>query len=265
MASAKEEEELLKYFNEGSAVSRDIGDEKRDVQDNNAGVDWQEVIFNSLAVLGVLSALLASAIEDSFIVSFVGVICMIAAPAAAIKEIKLSDMESLRELMRRMKGEVKRIKNGNKKLEKENDELEKTIESLQEIEDSFEKIAEKQGQNVDTMVKLVEEFKKVQKEIEASIEAQIVQDLITAITTADKDGDFDVDEKEIAQLILRLDAMEGFELNEKLFREKWKKTDKSLSSILEIVQNLMDANVPEEENIFNIRAEHLLPRELRGL
>uniref|UniRef100_A0A7S4RT38 Uncharacterized protein n=1 Tax=Ditylum brightwellii TaxID=49249 RepID=A0A7S4RT38_9STRA len=94
MASAKEEEELLKYFNKGSAVSRDIGDEKRDVQDNNAGVDWQEVIFNSLAVLGVLSALLASAIEDSFIVSFVGVICMIAAPAAAIKEIKLSDMES---------------------------------------------------------------------------------------------------------------------------------------------------------------------------
>jgi len=252
MASAKEEEELLKYLKENPAVSRGIDDDDDDDDDELVGCTWEQALYNSLAILGVLSSLLAMSIEDSFAVSCVCVICMIVGPAAAIKETKLSNLEALKDMTKEMKGEAKKLESANKKLAKKNKKLKKGVERLKKLKESFDVITDQQGQSTEMLEKQLEEFKKIQEKIEANVETKVIQNLISVITTTDKDGDYEVDENEISQLVDRLNAIEGFTLNEKLFRQKWKKTDHSFGAVLEIVQNLMDANVPEKENIFKM-------------
>mmetsp|Transcript_18661 Transcript_18661/g.26936 ORF Transcript_18661/g.26936 Transcript_18661/m.26936 type:complete len:208 (+) Transcript_18661:531-1154(+) len=76
-------------------------DDDDDDDDELVGCTWEQALYNSLAILGVLSSLLAMSIEDSFAVSCVCVICMIVGPAAAIKETKLSNLEALKDMTKK--------------------------------------------------------------------------------------------------------------------------------------------------------------------
>uniref|UniRef100_A0A7S2DX52 Uncharacterized protein n=1 Tax=Helicotheca tamesis TaxID=374047 RepID=A0A7S2DX52_9STRA len=255
------EEEVLKYLNE--EADDQLRDVFIDVEGTSDSGTWEEALWNSLALIGIMSALLAISREDSFLVTFVGVVCLIATPAAAIKEVKLTNMEALRALARKMREQVKLFAKQNKRLKSENDRLEKNVNRLKSTESALEEISKQQGQSVEMLIKQVEEFKKIQKDIKQSLEAQIIQNLISVIMAADQDGDFVMEDGEIDELILRLNSVEGVQIDEVLFKKVLKKSNHSLSAVLEIVRNLLDDKVPEEENIFKIVTNKLLPRELQ--
>ena len=73
----------------------------------------------------------------------------------------------------------------------------------------------------------------------------------------DRDGDFSLNEFELNELVLRLHGRQGVEFNEANFR-KLVKANCTLASIMKVIRNLMDDDVPEKDCVFHLNASDLI-------
>ena len=94
-----------------------------------------------------------------------------------------------------------------------------------------------------------------------------MQNLISVVLTSDKDSDFVIDPEEIDHLKLRLKAIDGVDFSEENFKKALKmsgydpdsvdvqKGGYNIKAVLDVMKNLLDDDVPEEDNIFTIKPE----------
>lgn len=88
---------------------------------------------------------------------------------------------------------------------------------------------------------------------------------MTVIMRADRNQDFTIGPNELNVIIFSLKNIDGIEFNEKLFRELLEAHgDKygeegtyKIDGAMRVIRNLLDDDVPEEYNVFNIRTEQL--------
>lgn len=87
---------------------------------------------------------------------------------------------------------------------------------------------------------------------------------------SDQDADFIIDPEEIAGLKLRLDTIDGVDFSEENFNKALQRSGYDPNSVdvkaggfnikvvLDVMKNLLDDDVPEEDNIFTIKPDKLI-------
>ena len=71
--------------------------------------------------------------------------------------------------------------------------------------------------------------------------------------TSDNDDNMTIEEHEVSGLINRIKGINGVEVNESLFRDAITKSGGSLQCVMDIIRNLMDDDIPKENEIFIIK------------
>ena len=139
---------------------------------------------------------------------------------------------------------------------------------LKETEAKLEEISILQGVSVDTLVAQVKEFKEVQADMKESLQTKVLQNLIGVVITADKDKDFVIDPEEVDGLVVRLKSMDGVDFSEENFNKAVTKSGYdpsdatkggySINVVIEVMRNLLDDDVPDEDNIFTLKTDTII-------
>jgi DNA repair exonuclease SbcCD ATPase subunit len=170
-----------------------------------------------------------------------------------------------RQTLKEIRQEVNTLSLENEKLKTQNTELEKNTKKLQEVEKQLSDLSVLQGQSVDELVKQVREYREISEKMEENVKSQIVQNIISVIFTADQDRDFTIDAEEVDGLKNRLTSIDGVDFSEENFYKALvkagydpskidiKKGGYSIQAVVEVLRNLMESDVPEEDNIFTIQ------------
>jgi hypothetical protein len=141
---------------------------------------------------------------------------------------------------------------------------------LEEVEGSLQRMAN--TTNVNRLVEVVKENKRLQRQIKENLEAQVMQTVMTTLFRSDRNKDLSLSRNELYIFQVRMQNMEGVEFNDETFmkyidavddvndNDPTTKDDDTipLAKIMQLLRNLMDDNLTPEENIFVLHPEYLI-------
>merc|ERR1711862_480392 len=133
------------------------------------------------------------------------------------------------------------------------DELKGTVNRLQDVEDALETITQTQGQSVAAFAEQVEDSRAILNQMEKNLKANVLQNLFSVVMQCDADGDLNIDDDEIEDIIEKMSKLKGVKVNSNLFRHAIISQGRSIDSVMAIVRNLIEEGNdgrPEEEQIF---------------
>lgn len=147
-----------------------------------------------------------------------------------------------------------------------------------------------EGKGLDELEHQLQQSRDIFASMQDNLKADILQNLISVVLGCDNDGDMMLSDEEINNIILKLEGMNGVDLKEDLLREALVQNGRSLNgmnvivnaaavcdekvkerytivlnmyshssfhciAILDVARNLLDDNVPPEENVFIVKKE----------
>ena len=133
------------------------------------------------------------------------------------------------------------------------DDLSVTVDRLEDVEQALDVITQTQGQSIEAFESQVNDNRDILSKMQSNLKAYVLQNLLQVVIRSDNDDNMSIEEHEIGDLINRIEGINGVEVNESLFRDAITKSGGSLQCVMDIIRNLMDDNVPKENEIFIIK------------
>ena len=133
------------------------------------------------------------------------------------------------------------------------DDLSVTVDRLEDVEQALDVITQTQGQSIEAFEAQVNDNRDILSKMQSNLKAYVLQNLLQVVIRSDNDDNMSIEEHEIGDLINRIEEINGVEVNESLFRDAITKSGESLQCVMDIIRNLMDDNVPKENEIFIIK------------
>jgi hypothetical protein len=211
----------------------------------------------SLPLFVVVSAAATMLLTEGHVVNTSCLLTMLLAPYAAIQKRTLRGLGGMRGQQNQLRSSVNAISEQNRILHNSVEKLETEVTKLEHVEEELGEIAKSAQTNVNRLVQIVSENAILQAKIKLHLEQQVIQNVMTIVVTADSNRDWTLCKAEMEMLVMRLKAMPGIEFDEANFRKVCRKDSLTVAEIMNVLRNLLDDDVPEEDNIF-----HLKPREL---
>ena len=127
------------------------------------------------------------------------------------------------------------------------------------MEQGLSSIADNSGTQVQRLVDLVQENGQLQKEIKSTLEKQVMQQIIDVVVSSDRDGNFTLTPQETQGLKYRLQNLQGIQFNGSNFDHMIASDENelTLTDVMNILRNLLDDEVPEQDNVFVLDPESL--------
>lgn len=188
-----------------------------------AALCFQILIFMSGSILAIVA----------------GVSGSIVSVTAGVKQVALGNAGSLREAHSKVNEEVNAFKEENRKLTSTADEMEGEVSKLNDVEETLTNIAAQSGCSATELQDLVNENRATLKEQRALTKTVFQEQLLAAVLSTDRNGDFQIDEREANVLMLRM-KNQGIEFNEDKVRAGLLKTNGSMGALLEIIRDLAE-------------------------
>jgi len=226
-------------------------DEEQPLEMRSGGLTetvWEKVSIGAAAIvvpLAVYGFFVGNGINDVIAVAAAG-----GTTAVAVQQQKITELGSLREVSQRLKQETDQLHAETEVMKKEIDKLEETEKKLKETEEVLSDIADQQGSNIENFTKLVKDNRQILNKIAENLEATILHQIFDSVFSSDKDGDFELDPEEDEELCIRLGALSGVIFHKELFMEKLEKKGRSLNTILEIAENVLNKQIPADQKVF---------------
>jgi hypothetical protein len=209
-----------------------------------------ERLTAAIAAITVVLALVAISVEQTAVVIVAGILSIAMGPYAYFQQTRLTDIATLKETTAALELEVERLEEENKRLASTVDELAETVDDLQDLGDALDVISSSTNQSVITLEQQVEENKEILAKMKKSTRGRIIQNLISIIYRGDSNADNVISEEEATGVILGLKDVSGVTIHEERLRAAI--VGKSVESIVDVVQNLLNNQVPKEDRIFEI-------------
>mmetsp|Transcript_9711 Transcript_9711/g.15575 ORF Transcript_9711/g.15575 Transcript_9711/m.15575 type:complete len:256 (-) Transcript_9711:138-905(-) len=206
-----------------------------------------------IAGITIALSLAAMVVEGGAVVVVAGILSIIMGPYAYYQQTRLTDIATLKETTAAMEVEVNRFKEENKKLTSSVNELGETIDDLQDVEEALTIISQTEAQSVEALEKQVEENKEILDRMQKSTHGRIIQNMITIVYRGDKNMDNIISEDEATKMIDSLKEVRGVTVHEDRLRIAI--VGKSVEAIVDVVQNLLGDDVPEEKRIFEVSSK----------
>jgi len=179
------------------------------------------------------------------------------APYAAYQKRQLKDLGGLRGQHNALRETVNGLTAQNNILDGSIDTLALQVNNLEGVEATLEQVAKDGKTSVTRLTEIIKRNGEIQAKIKTNLERQVIQDLVTIVVATDRDGDFSLNEFELNELVLRLHGRQGVEFHEANFR-KLVKANCTLASIMKVIRNLMDDDVPEKDCVFHLNASEMI-------
>jgi translation initiation factor 2B subunit (eIF-2B alpha/beta/delta family) len=134
-------------------------------------------------------------------------------------------------------------------------ELSDTIDRLEDVEQALDVITQTQGQSVAAFAEQVKENRNILGQMQKNLRANVLQNLLQVVIRSDQDDNMTIEEDEIDDLIQRIQKINGVEVREEKFKAAIMGSGGSLSSVMDIIKNLMADDVSDEDDIFIIKED----------
>lgn len=211
-----------------------------------------EKVTGAVASCAVGTSVAAMVIEQSAVVVVAGVLSSVIGPYAYWQQTRLTDIAALKETHEAIQREVDRLQAENERLHRNVKDLGDTVERLEDVEQALDVITQTQGQSVGAFADQVKENREILNQMQKNLKANVLQNLLSVIIRSDVDGDFNIDDDELDDLVGRIKRINGVELREDRFREAIKGSGGSLQNVMSVVKNLLSDDVAEEDEIFKL-------------
>lgn len=182
---------------------------------------------------------------------------MLLAPYAAIQKRTLRGLGGMRGQQNQLRTSVNTLSDQNRILHNSVEKLETQVTKLEHVEEELGEIAKSAQTNVNRLVEIVSENAILQAKIKRRLEQQVIENVMAVVVNADSNHDWTLGKTEMDMLDMRLTAMPGIEFDEANYQKVCHKDSMTVVEIMNVLRNLLDDDIPEEENIF-----HLKPKEL---
>lgn len=210
-----------------------------------------ERIFIGIALVTVTTSLAAMIVTlGNIVIVIAGVFSIILSPYAYYQQTQLTDIRTLKETTEVVEREVNRLKSENDRLGTNIDTLGTTIDELKDVESALQVLSGQQGQSIDAFEKQVEENRKLLQNMQKSTKGRVIQNLIDIIYRGDQDMNNVIGPEETDSVIAGLKRLGDVVVKEDKLRAAIQ--GKSVEAVIDVTQNLMDDNIPQEERIFDI-------------
>ena len=213
-----------------------------------------EIFSGFIAVVSIGTSVLAMVFNPATKIVYVaGALSSIIGPYAYHQQTKLTDILALKETHEAVKKEVERLGSENARLAETVGDLSNTVDKLEDVEQALDVITQTQGQSVATFADQVKENREILKQMKKNLRANVLQNLLQVVIRSDQDDSMQIHPDEVGDLIARIKAINGVEVNEEKFKSMVKQSGGSLSSVMDIIKNLMTDDAPEEDQIFTVK------------
>lgn len=191
--------------------------------------------------------------KDQDTVVYVSSICGILMSLGAIRsQYILASIESLRCVHNKIRMQINTMMTENNKLQRNVSELQTQVKRVQNVEDEIAQIAQGSDQNVKKLVEIVKENEQIVKRQGILARQAFQEQLITSVFRTDRNQDMHITGREIDVLLLRMRAQDGIEINDDKFREYIMKSNGSIWSIVELLNEI---STPKEGQDCIIRVD----------
>ena len=196
-----------------------------------------ELLSGSVATVSVVASITAMVMNPNSLVIVAGLASSSLGPYAYYQQKKLTDIVALKETYEVVKREVSRLQVENIRLSETIEELSGTIDKLEDTELALDVITQTQGQSVAAFAQQVKEHDEILNQMQKHLKANKVQNLLQVIIRVDNDGNMQIEEGEIDNLLSKIKKINGVEVREDRFRDAIKSSGGSLSSVMDIIKN----------------------------
>jgi len=215
-----------------------------------------EIFSGAVAVVSVGTSVTAIVMNPGTIVYIAGALSSVIGPYAYYQQTKLTDIIALKETHEAVKREVDRLQRENIRLNETVGELSDTIDKLEDVEQALDVITQTQGQSVAAFAEQVKENRDILGQMQKNLRANVLQNLLQVVIRSDQDDNMQIEEDEIDDLISRIKKINGVEVREDRFKDAIMSSGGSLSSVMDIIKNLMADDISGEDEIFIIKDEN---------
>jgi uncharacterized protein YdbL (DUF1318 family) len=217
-------------------------------------------IIQGSAVACMVLNLVAMIIEWSGIMATAGIVGIGVAGGVVYFQNELRNEDTLRQVQNQLRHHVNDLAEENNKLSSNVTRLEGKLAPLKETETKLKTIADKNGVTVDKLRGLLKTNQQTLNKMRENLEADVMVSMIDIVLQADRTEDGIFSERELQGLVLRLKMNRNIEMNEELFKEEVAKlqTEKQqYSSILKLMEQIHEDDIPEDERVFKLSAQAL--------
>lgn len=211
-----------------------------------------EILSGTVAAVAVGTSVTAMVLVGSPIVYIAGALSSVIGPYSYYQQTKLTDILALKETHEAVKREVDRLQSENMRLNETVGELSDTIDKLEDVEQALDVITQTQGQSVAAFAEQVKENRDILGQMQKNLRANVLQNLLQVVIRSDQDDNMQIEEDEIDDLVSRIRKINGVEVREERFKEKIISSGGQLSSVMDIIKNLMADDVSGDNEIFVI-------------
>ncbi|KAL3807727.1 hypothetical protein ACHAXA_005328 [Cyclostephanos tholiformis] len=213
-----------------------------------------EIFAGCVAAFSIGTSVTAMVFNSgSAIVYVAGALSSVIGPYAYYQQTKLTDIIALRETHEAVKREVDRLQAENVRLNETVGELSDTIDKLEDVEQALDVITQTQGQSVAAFADQVKENRDILLAMQKNLRANVLQNLLQVVIRSDQDDSMQIEMDEVDDLISRIKKINGVEVSEERFKRAIRTSGGSLSSVMDIIKNLMAEDASEEEQIFTMK------------
>jgi hypothetical protein len=121
-------------------------------------------------------------------------------------------------------------------------------------------VAQSAQTSVNRLTEIVIRNAEIQAHIKQNLEKQVLSSLVSIVVNTDNNRDFELNEMELNTLMLRLRGVKGVAFDEANFRKVIPKAPVPLARIMMVVRNLLNPDVPEEDNVFHMKPKEMLKK-----
>ena len=198
-----------------------------------------ELASGFVAVLAVGSSVTAMILNFSVLTLIGGLACSGVGSYSYYQQTKLTDIIALKEAHEAITRECDRLTAENVRLNETLGDLSNTVDKLEDVEQALDVITQTQGQSVATFAEQVKENENIFHQMEKNLRANVLQNLLQVVIRSDQDDNMTIEEDEIDDLVDRIQKINGVEVVEERFKEAIMESGGSLSSVMDIIKNLM--------------------------
>jgi septal ring factor EnvC (AmiA/AmiB activator) len=204
----------------------------------------------------VASSILSWQASSNILVKTASTTTLLFGPYVAYQHRKLKNLNSLRQAQNNLRGQVNYLVNENERLQRNLSKLDSSVAQLERVERELTRIAGT-SYNVKRLVEIVNETNEIQQRMEKSLKSKILSTILGVVCKSDANGDFNISEKELQVLIVRLSMMDGVYFREGNFRKQVASLNLGVSTIMSMIRTLLQEN---DETVFSLRPEELTKR-----
>lgn len=239
------------YVEDGSpSENNDIVNKRRTPLKVLSETTAMERMTGLLAIMAIVTSIIAIIVEGSLIVVIAGILSIITGSYGHWQQRQITDILALKKTHETMKTEVETLHNSNWQLKQNVGELSVTVERLEDTEKALDAITNTQGESVTEFTRQVNENKKILSSLEDNHKANILQNLISVLLNCDANNDDKISTQELDNLIEKIQSINKVEIHEDRFREMVKKSNMSVSAVMDVITNLLSEDTSAKDAIF---------------